>query len=83
MRMSAPQFTPTAVRLSRAFFLGTGGVFFVLATVSWLVAGPSIVATTVVFVAIGLALVAFALLSSAQLCASVASKIAGFVGFPF
>jgi hypothetical protein len=78
-RMSTPEFTPTAVRLSRTFFLGSGGVFFVLAALVWL-AGPGFMVT---LAATGLGLVAFALLSSAQLCASVASKIAGLIGFPF
>ncbi len=75
-------FTAAAIRLSRVFFVVIGCLFLLLAIVFWVAGGQTYVVATAALTATGLAVVAFAVLASAQVCASIASKILGLVGIP-
>jgi hypothetical protein len=82
MRNEAAKFTRAAVRLSRVFFVAIGSVVLLLSAAAWIAGGQSFVAATVMLTVVGLGLVVFAVVASAELCASVASKVLALVGIP-
>ena len=80
MRNETAKFTRAAVRLSRVFFVSIGSVVLLLSAAAWIAGDQSFVAATVMLTAIGLGFVVFAVVASAELCASMASKVLGLVG---
>jgi hypothetical protein len=57
-------------------------LYFFFAMVLWIAGDQTYMAATIALAVTGLAIVTFAMLASAKVCASMASKVLGLVGIP-